>query len=114
MYASLRFSEKNQSPGHTCERICFSKGVVQVSEIKDGSQATILFGRGSIGCRSPTHSEPGKPFLWLLLPAKIHHIVAQDVCVLTLNRGGDHAAKSRGSSSELEYVTSFYYPKNPV
>ncbi len=34
--------------------------------------------------------------------------------VLAVHRGGDHAAETRGSSSELEWITSFYYPHNPI
>ncbi len=43
-----------------------------------------------------------------------HHLWAQNASVLALHRGGDHAAETQGSSSELEWITSFYYPHNPL
>ncbi len=43
-----------------------------------------------------------------------HHFGVQDVSGAALNRRGDHATKSRGSSCELKFITLFYYPQNPV
>ncbi len=71
------------------------------------------WGRGSNGCKSLTRSELAGPFLWLLFPATSSP--------LSVERERSRPAPrwrprrwTRGSSSELEWITSFYYPHNPI
>ncbi len=40
--------------------------------------------------------------------------LSADASVLALHRGGAHAAETRGCSSELEWITSVYYPHNAI
>ncbi len=77
-----------------------------------------FWGRGSNGCKSLTRSELEGPFLWLLFPATSWPLSAERErfrpAKVEVERGGDHAAETLGSSSELEWITSFYYPHNPI
>ncbi len=73
----------------------------------------LFWGWGSNGCRSLTHSGLEGLFYGAFFQVS-HHLRVQDVCILALNKGGDHVAEVRGSSSELQWANSFYYPHNPI
>ncbi len=92
----------------------FHKGPIQMSEIENGSQTTILLGDEEV-----TAVEA-----WLALSwgnhfhgsfcQQTHHFGVQDMRVAVLNWCANHVAKLRRSLNELKCIISFYYPQNPV
>ncbi len=90
------------------------EGVIQASEIEDGPEAAILFGDEEVTAVKAWLAQSWRNHFYGSFFQQRHHLWAQNASVLALHRGGDHAAETRGSSSELEWITSFYYPHNPL
>ncbi len=124
-YASFRSREQNQSPVRICERICFSVIILNGrlvrawfrrlrSRMGRGPEAAILFGDEEVTAVKAWLAQSWRNHFYGSFFQQRHHLWAQNASVLALHRGGDHAAETRGSSSELEWITSFYYPHNPL
>ncbi len=90
------------------------EGVIQASEIEDGPEAAILFGDEEVTAVKAWLAQSWRNHFYGSFFQQRHHLWAQNASVLALHRGGDHAAETRGSSSELEWITSFYYPHDPL
>ncbi len=90
------------------------EGVIQASEIEDGPEAAILFGDEEVTTVKAWLAQSWRDHFYGSLYQQRHHLWAQNASVLALHRDGDHTAETRGSSSELEWITSFYYPHNPI
>ncbi len=117
-YASFRSREQNQSICDLLQRDHPERpsheGVIQASEIEDGPEAAILFGDEEVTAVKAWPAQSWRNHFYGSFFHQRHHLWAQNASVLALHRGGDHAAETRGSSSELEWITSFYYPHNPL
>ncbi len=90
------------------------EGVIQASEIEDGPEAAILFGDEEVTAVKAWLAQSWRNHFYGSFFQQRHHLWTQNASVLALHRGGDHAAETWGSSSELEWITSFYYPHNPL
>ncbi len=90
------------------------EGVIQASEIEDGPEAAILFGDEEVTAVKAWLTQSWRDHFYGSFFQQRHHLWAQNASVLALHRGGVHAAETRGSSSELEWITSFYCPHNPI
>ncbi len=90
------------------------EGVIQASEIEDGPEAAILFGDEEVTDVKAWLAQSWRNHFYGSFFQQRHHLWAQNASILALHRGGDHAAETRGSSSELEWITLFYYPHNPL
>ncbi len=90
------------------------EGVIQASEIEDGPEAAILFGDEEVTAVKAWLAQSWINHFYGSFFQQRHHLWAQNTSVLALHWGGDHAAEARGSSSELEWITSFYYLHNPL